>query len=247
MGTVKHNWLGAIAGNSRWHWAYGRGLQVLRAWERAHLDRPLHALDSEVPAGIDIPAGVPLYLASVVPAQTDLARAYPGTVLIDRDRLPLDGTYPTLGVDRALAAIAAGQRFGVPVAVVDAGTALTVTGVDGSWRFAGGAIWPGLGLQARALHEQTGTLPAIALPDDLPPRWAQTTIEAVQSGIVYGAASAIGGFLDSWWQQYPGSAVTLTGGDAVLVQKALGLAEVRVEPLLGLQGLAFAIARLASE
>lgn len=61
-----------------------------------------------------------------------------------------------LGVDRLLSAYAAFKRFGEPVLVVDAGSAVTVdlvsTDSEGQAIFRGGAILPGISLQYAALR-----------------------------------------------------------------------------------------------
>jgi type III pantothenate kinase len=70
---------------------------------------------------------LPLYLASVVPSQTALWQTYPDVHIITLDQVPLQGVYPTLGIDRALALWGAGETWGWPMLVIDAGTALTLT------------------------------------------------------------------------------------------------------------------------
>jgi len=44
---------------------------------------------------------------------------------------------------RALAVLGAGKKYGFPCLVIDAGTALTFTGVDRDKKLVGGAIDPG--------------------------------------------------------------------------------------------------------
>ena len=86
-------------------------------------------------------------LASVVPSQTALWQIYPNVHIINLDQIPLQGVYPTLGIDRALALWGAGKTWGFPMLVIDAGTAMTFTGADANQCLVGGAILPGLGLQ----------------------------------------------------------------------------------------------------
>jgi type III pantothenate kinase len=62
-------------------------------------------------------------------------------------------------VDRALAGWGAWRLGGgAPVLVADAGTALSLTRVDGDGRFAGGRLLAGVGLQLRSLHRATAAL-----------------------------------------------------------------------------------------
>src|SRR4051812_20469452 len=75
-------------------------------------------------------------------------------------RHALDRAEPA-GVDRALAVLAATAMHpsGRPGLVVSCGTAITVERVDADGTWQGGAIAPGLGLSARALHLLTAQLP----------------------------------------------------------------------------------------
>jgi type III pantothenate kinase len=126
-----------------------------------------------------------------------------------------------LGIDRALAVYGAGKRYGFPCLVIDAGTALTFTGVDGNQSLVGGGILPGLGLQLGSLGEKTAQLPQIILSPHLPPRWAKDTQKAIASGILYTLLAGIRSFSQDWWQQFPESGIFLTGGDAPLLHTFL--------------------------
>jgi type III pantothenate kinase len=68
-----------------------------------------------------------------------------------------------VGVDRLLDAVAANRLRGPhrPAVMVDVGTAITVDAVSADGVFLGGAILPGIGMAARALHEFTDLLPLI--------------------------------------------------------------------------------------
>jgi type III pantothenate kinase len=116
-----------------------------------------------------------LWVASVVPAQTQLWLQYPNSNLVRLADVPLQNLYPTFGLDRAIALCGAGMTYGWPTLVLDGGTALTLTGADAEATFIGGAILPGLGLQLRSLHEGTAGLPLTELPAQLPEQWAKDT------------------------------------------------------------------------
>jgi type III pantothenate kinase len=94
------------------------------------------------------------------------------------------------GSDRLLAAWAAASLYGVPVIVVDLGTATTVDLVDADGFFVGGAILPGLTLAAEALAEGTAKLPRVEpeLPDEVV---GPDTSAALRSGIVIGHVGAV--------------------------------------------------------
>jgi pantothenate kinase type III len=59
--------------------------------------------------------------------------------------VPLAGAPSWLGIDRALAGWEAWRQTGGPVLVVDAGTVLSLTRVDGEGRFQGGRLMAGAG------------------------------------------------------------------------------------------------------
>ncbi|MDA0211649.1 pantothenate kinase [Oscillatoria amoena NRMC-F 0135] len=232
--TVDPTWLALMIGNSRLHWALFSGKTLREAWEIDQV--PVTAIERLIQqwAQGDWPEAIfplnvrewvrqaakagpiPLYLASVVPAQTSIWQTYPATTIVTPDRLPLKGLYPTLGIDRALAILGAGNQLGWPVLVLDAGTALTLTGADGDRHLVGGAILPGLGLQLHALVEHTAALPIVEARSDstLPPRWALNTADAVESGIVYTMVAGIQDFIGAWRTKFPDSAIAMTGGDS---------------------------------
>jgi type III pantothenate kinase len=164
---------------------------------------------------------IPLVLASVVPEQTTLWQSYPDVEIITLDRLPLQGLYPSLGIDRALGLLGAGTQLGWPVLVIDAGTALTFTGADVNRSLVGGAILPGLGLQLSSLSQKTAGLPLIRLPENLPQRWAIDTKIAIESGVVRGVVAAVKDFIEDWRSLFPDSKIALTGGDRTLLLKYL--------------------------
>lgn len=117
-----------------------------------------------------------------------------------------------IGADRIADAVAARELHGAPVVVVDFGTATNVEVVDERGRFAGGIIAPGLETSAAALFSHATKLPAIELAD---PGSAigKTTVHAMQSGIVYGEADRVDGFVRRIFDELGCSApVVATGG-----------------------------------
>lgn len=219
-----------MIGNSRLHWAWFVGAILKEAWDINHL--PAAAVEQLIQrwvSGImpeeilpsrfisqesDTSKQLPLYLASVVPAQTRLWQAYPAAKVITLADVALTGLYPTLGIDRALAVLGAGETFGYPVLAIDAGTALTFTGTDACRQLKGGAILPGLGLQLQSLAKNTAALPATSLPSRLPPRWAIQTPSAIESGVIYTVLAGMRDFIEDWQSQFPDSQIVLTGGDS---------------------------------
>lgn len=216
------SWLGLTIGNSRLHWAWFIDNTLKTAWDTEHLsgDRINQIVNGLVKGELnqlDIQPNPKLYLASVVPEQTALWQTYTNVRPIALNQLPLQGLYPTLGIDRALAVLGAGAKYGFPCLVIDAGTALTFTGADANQTLIGGAILPGLRLQLQSLSQKTAALPPVALPHQLPLRWALNTSEAIQSGVVYTVVAGIRDFIQEWWGEFPKSSVVLTGGDRILL------------------------------
>jgi len=167
---------------------------------------------------------LPLVLASVVPQQTAIWQSYPDVRIITLDQLPIGGLYPTLGIDRALALLGAGNQLGWPVLLIDAGTALTFTGADVNRYLVGGAILPGLGLQLSSLGKKTAALPLASLPENLPHRWATDTAGAIQSGVVYAAVAGVRDFIEDWRCLFPNSKIAVTGGDRAILWQYLASA-----------------------
>ncbi|MBV8883307.1 MAG: type III pantothenate kinase, partial [Chroococcidiopsidaceae cyanobacterium CP_BM_RX_35] len=164
---TKRSWLGLMIGNSRLHWAWFIEETLCCAWDTAYLPDSAVEQLAQCQAANFVPPNLfhnqesmlPLHLASVVPSQTRLWQAYPDVLVITLEQLPLQGTYSTLGIDRALALWGAGETWGWPVLTIDAGTGLTLTGADANRCLVGGAILPGLGLQFQSLAQSTAQLP----------------------------------------------------------------------------------------
>ncbi|PSB40092.1 pantothenate kinase [filamentous cyanobacterium Phorm 46] len=167
---------------------------------------------------------LPLVLASVVPQQTAIWQSYPEVRIMTLDQLAIGGIYPTLGIDRALALLGAGNQLGWPILLIDAGTALTFTGANVNRYLIGGAILPGLGLQLSSLGKKTAGLPLVSLPESLPCRWAKDTAGAIQSGVVYATVAGVRDFIEDWRCLFPNSKIAITGGDRTLLLQYLASA-----------------------
>src|SRR5262249_46921449 len=86
------------------------------------------------------------------------------------------------GSDRALSVFAARRMIpaGRPGLVVMCGTAITVERITAAGVWQGGAIAPGLGLSARALHLMTAQLPLIHV-SEAPPSWGRGTVSSLEA------------------------------------------------------------------
>jgi len=148
--------------------------------------------------------------------------------------LPLETDLPepgAIGTDRLCAAAAAHARLERACVVVDCGTAITVDCVNADGLFIGGAILPGLDLQATALHDQTALLPAVTLKE---PEWifGRNTTEAIITGIVRGARGAVQAIIELYATElkiWP--LVIVTGGDARRIGLDPGIVQAIVPEL----------------
>ena len=142
-----------------------------------------------------------------------------------------------LGADLVVGAVAATARYPKPLIIFDMGTANTMSVIDREGRFLGGAILAGLRLSVDALSSGTSQLPRIQLA--VPPKVVcSNTVEAMQSGALYGHAAMLDGLIDRVEDELGESmaSVIATGGLAHMVVP-LCRREVTVEEDLMLQGL----------
>jgi type III pantothenate kinase len=100
-----------------------------------------------------------------------------------------------VGADRIVNALAAANLYGGPAIVVDFGTATTFDVVSAKGEYVGGAIAPGIDISLEALGRRGAQLRKVEL---LRPRSviARNTVEALQSGLVFGFASQVDGLVD---------------------------------------------------
>lgn len=195
-----------MIGNSRLHWAWFRDKTIIKIWHTEHFKNNF--------SPEKLPAHIPLYVASVVVQQTELCQQYYQPTIINLSQIPINNLYSTMGIDRALALWGAGIKYGFPCLVIDAGTALTFSGIDNSNCFIGGAILPGLGLQLQSLSNNTAALPEVFLPQKLPELWAKNTEDAIINGVVYSSLASIQFFMTNWLDHFPDSNIIITGGDS---------------------------------
>jgi type III pantothenate kinase len=145
-------------------------------------------------------------------------------ILNSETPLPIINTYTTketLGYDRIADAVGAFTIFpGLPVLIIDAGTAITIDLLTAKGEFFGGNISPGLDLRFRALHEFTKKLPAIEKKTDFP-MLGKTTEEAILAGVLNGSVFELDGYIDTFKAQYPDLKIILTGGDIKYFDKKL--------------------------
>ncbi len=152
-----------------------------------------------------------------------------------------------VGADRVVNALAAASLYDGPAIVVDFGTATTFDVVSPRGEYIGGAIAPGIDISLEALGRRGAQLRKVEL---LRPRTviAKNTVEALQSGIVFGFASQVDGIVGRMIAELGVPTETVhviaTGGLAPIV-----VAECHVftahQPWLTLLGLELVFARNA--
>jgi type III pantothenate kinase len=147
----------------------------------------------------------------------DTVRQLPITIGIDHAE--------RIGLDRLFNAVAANsvRETGSAAIIVDAGSAVTVDLVDAAGIFRGGAILPGLGLMAQALHSYTAKLPLVKWESvEQPPLVPGTFTEAaIRLGIYSAVVGAISDLVEKMRKPAEACHLFLTGGDAKILAPEL--------------------------
>jgi type III pantothenate kinase len=224
-----------LIGNSRWHWG---------DWVDGRLIEQRHTT-AEAGAALLISRPADHWAAvGVVPQVLD---AYSSRRL-STAQVPLAQLPPRVGVDRALAAWMAWRVSGLPVLVADAGTALSLTLVDGGGCFRGGRLMAGARLQLQALHQGTASLPLPSLDIENSEAWPRLTDQALSCGVIEGLTAAVVRGFEHRPQPEQDWQLWLTGGDAPLLLR--GLQQTGLRPrhadALALEGLGCLVETLRS-
>jgi len=122
-----------------------------------------------------------------------------------------------VGADRIVNTIAAHHLFGGPCIVVDFGTSTNLDVVSAKGEFLGGALAPGIEISLDALAQRAAQLRKVEL---VRPRSAigKNTVEALQSGALYGFAGQVDGLVDRICAELGEvTSVVATGGLAPIV------------------------------
>jgi type III pantothenate kinase len=185
-------------------------------------------------------------MASVVPPLTSifdkLAQRYlhrkplvVDTAIHTGVRILLDNPQE-VGADRIVNAVAAHQKVGEAVCVVDFGTATTFDLISAEGAYLGGAISPGIGIAAEALFQRTSKLPRTDIVRP-PGPIGKNTVHAMQSGLLYGYVGLVEGLVARFRAELgPEMKVIATGGLASLIAAETHVIDA-VEPWLTLEGL----------
>ena len=147
-----------------------------------------------------------------------------------------------VGADRVVNAVAAYEAFGraegIPLIVVDFGTATTFDAISKRGEYIGGVICPGIGISADALFQRAARLPRVDVRKP-PSVIGRTTVTSMQSGLFFGYVSMVDGIVARMRAE-------LEDGERAICIATGGMADVlagettviqRVVPDLTLQGL----------
>jgi type III pantothenate kinase len=168
-------------------------------------------------------------------------------VLIDPKVLPIKVALAQperVGIDRLLNAVAAlAHRHAYqPVAIVDAGSAVTVDWIDARGDFRGGSIIPGFRLMAEALHSYTALLPLVEIHSPEPPLPGADTKSAMEAGIFWTLVGGVQLMIDRLAKlEQTEPCIFITGGDGPRLSPFISRAH-KVWPEMTLEGV-----RLAAE
>jgi type III pantothenate kinase len=141
-----------------------------------------------------------------------------------------------VGPDRIVNSVAAKNRFGAPVIVVDFGTSTNFDVVSPAGEYIGGVLAPGIETSMDALFARAARLVRVEYvePESVV---GKTTVAGLQSGVVYGFAGQVDGIVGAIRGELAAEAPAIaTGGLAELVAPhATTIASV--DPHLTLDGL----------
>jgi len=140
-----------------------------------------------------------------------------------------------VGPDRIADAVGAYDLYPGASIVVDLGTATVFDVVSAQGEYLGGAIAPGIAISLDALYAHASALRSVELVE---PRSVvgRSTVESIQSGVLYGFAAQVDGMCDRFEQSLGESTVVLTGGLSALIAPYTTATDF-VEPWLTLHGL----------
>ncbi len=233
-------------GNSRISAAIAVEGAIVNSWH--HPTRRAYEAAKEIVARA---GGGKVVISSVVPHATEILQRVCRQSHLDsyfigqRERQLLPGFYSSIGMDRVAGAIAAVRLYAdagscrQPVAVIDAGTATTLTSLSADGAFAGGYITLGLESALEALAGKTGQLPRLAM-EELTSACLDPAFETAAS-MIAGVVSAQIATVERWLVTsrrrlgQPTLAV-LTGGWSRLIAQHTGCVDI-VDPHLTLKGL----------
>ena len=142
----------------------------------------------------------------------------------------------SVGSDLIVAAVAARAKYPTPIAIVDMGTATTLSVIVNDNEYVGGMIIPGLWTSMNALSAHAAQLPYIDLNG--PAKLVGTnTIDCMRSGAINGTAAMLDGLIDRLEAELKKPVTPIiTGGLSELIAPSC-LHPFRLEPDILIDGL----------
>jgi len=141
-----------------------------------------------------------------------------------------------VGADRLVNTLAAHERFGHALIIVDFGTATTFDVIDAEGSFCGNVIAPGINLSMDALSMASALLPRVAV-QRTEQVIGKATVPAMQSGVFWGYISMIEGLVSRIRKEYGEKLpVVATGGLAPLFAETSDAID-HVDPDMTIRGL----------
>ena len=142
-----------------------------------------------------------------------------------------------VGADRIVNAVAAYEKYGTALVVVDFGTATTFDYISEDGAYVGGAIAPGVIISCEALFQEASKLPRVEIFTRPKTVIAKDTVSSMNAGIIFGYAGLVDGIVNRIKKE-SGLAPTVvaTGGLAPLIAEVSETIS-QVEEFLTLLGL----------
>lgn len=142
-----------------------------------------------------------------------------------------------VGADRIVNAVAAYEKFGGPIIIVDFGTATTFCAISENGDYLGGVISPGIIISSEALFQKASKLPRVELikPEKV---LNKNTINSMQAGIIYGYVGMVDYLIDKMEEELgvKSKEVIATGGlSSVIASESKKI--TKIEKMLTLEGL----------
>ncbi|WP_425519813.1 type III pantothenate kinase [Tissierella simiarum] len=144
-----------------------------------------------------------------------------------------------VGADRIVNAVAAYEKYGGPLIIVDFGTAITFCAISKEGDYLGGVITPGIKISSEALFLRTAKLPKVEIsrPEKV---IAKNTINSIQSGLVYGYIGMVDYIIERMIEEMKDNGkvetVIATGGFSSLIASESKYIN-KIDKMLTLEGL----------
>lgn len=200
----------------------------------------LFGAQNEAIEGIMLSSVVPSITNALLEALGMLCKAVPVVLCLENSGIDVHIDNPReLGDDILATAVAVKHCLPLPAAIIDMGTATTVTAMDAQGAVLGVAIMPGLYIGIEALTGSTSQLKGIAL--EAPGKAIGTnSADSMKSGAVYGNADMLDGILSRFERELSGlKTIVATGGASRIILPHCSH-KIEYSPSLLLDGLYYA-------